>query len=281
MKSSNQQNLATVNKLLNLCEERFSHYQKIPDFFDNISSEITSFDYTPEQILLDETRLSWFVEHTNILTTESVVEIGSNLGFFCLSLAHQYGITVKGYEPIDAYAKAAQALADLAQLEARCNFFNRSICLNDIDDLPEADYLVHLNVLHHAGSVYDQEKVVSLGGWAQYATEYFSRLRKKFRYAFFQTGNMGKGTPWFDNNQTYQLLPGIFESAGWSVNKIGVIEDFNTLNYRTYTHDERSNIPLFNCRRNTETNLVEYLLEGKVIAKKPTGLAQRPLWLLN
>ena len=60
-------------------------------------------------------------------------------------------ILATGYEALGDYCKCKNYFG-LMDCENRTNFFNRSIKAGDIMKLENADLLVELNVLHHAGS---------------------------------------------------------------------------------------------------------------------------------
>ena len=53
--------------------------------------------------------------------------------------------------------------------DKKVKFHSTPIKLNDIAKLKKADLLIELNVLHHAGSFYDQRNVSSVGDWRKYA----------------------------------------------------------------------------------------------------------------
>jgi hypothetical protein len=81
------------------------------------------------------------------------------------------------------------------------------------------DSLLCLNLLHHAGSLFDNE-IVLRDGWEPYASEWLTVLRKKCRLAVLSIGFKGSSKPvrW---NVSRPLRPlrfiEIATRAGWSV----------------------------------------------------------------
>ena len=75
-----------------------------------------------------------------------------------------------------------------------------------------------------------------------------------------------------------EQLDSLLNKAGWKTIAVGFIEDFNNIKYSTYNSDNLWKIPITECKRNTDTGLVDYFRNNKFCASLPTGLAARPLW---
>ena len=100
----------------------FSHYQQIPDFvFDKFFEDKDKPDYATNQLLLDAPRYEFLTSSLDC-SKLNVVEVGSNLGYFCLSLAHDFDCQAIGFEPITNYQNAATLLADICNLRDCCSF---------------------------------------------------------------------------------------------------------------------------------------------------------------
>lgn len=271
--------LETLNACISSTSKLFSHYQVLPNaIIDRFARQITS-DYSPEQLSLDAARLSFLTQNHDV-ENSLVHEFGSNLGYFCLSLAQDFHCTVNGFEPIEEYARAANAMAQLLDLDSVANFEGRGVLLSDIDKIPECDLLIELNVLHHAGAVFDIAE--ASGCWDQYAIERLSRMRARAKTLFFQTGNMCKGEALFSSVDVVSHMVEILSKAGWTIKVVGMISDLtaSTLNYDHFSIANMSDIPTYHCRRNPETGLVDYHAPlGDCHASLLTGLANRPLWV--
>ena len=70
----------------------------------------------------------------------------------------------------------------------------------------------------------------------------------------------------------------LLKKSGWNIKAIGAIENFDYIEYFTYTIDNLDKVPITKCIRNLSTALVDYLRDEKIVASLPTGLAARPLW---
>jgi len=149
---------------------------------------------------------------------------------------------------------------------------------DNIEELPQADVLINLNVIHHAGRVFDCDVVTRLGGWAAYAQSYLEKLSHKGRYLFFQTGNTWPAARLFQNTEAPEFLSGILGRSGWRVIDVGIFDKLPELTLSSYSLTMMASIPRIWCQRNTTTDLVDYYHERNLLASFPTGLAQRPLF---
>jgi len=275
--ADSKDDLVRLSCLLEKNVGRFSNYQVIPGFIREMIPEIGNTGYQQRQICLDASRYRWLREQYKE-TGFKAVEIGANLGYFSLRLADDCGAEVTAYEPLSDYAEICRILSSVGKVKEKVSVINREVDFEGLLTLPFSDLMIHLNVLHHAGSSFDLNRVSKRQHWRSHAREYLRRLSEKTSFLFFQTGNMWNGEPLFPGADAVPFTAELLENSNWRVESIGVIDDLETLEYATFMVDEIGEIPRIYCRRNPGSNLVDYYLEGEVIGNFRTGLAQRPLW---
>tara|TARA_B100000035_G_C21016430_1_gene562049 strand:+ start:422 stop:1261 length:840 start_codon:yes stop_codon:yes gene_type:complete len=278
------QELDELRRLLANTTQRFTHYQNLPPSLLRKYGYDLLGEYTPEQLSLDASRLKFLEKHVGLQGLK-VTEIGSNLGFFCLQLAETHQAVVTGFEPIESYARASTLMARLLSLpEENCQFISSGVTLSNISFIDNCDLAIELNVMHHAGSLFDCEVVENSGGWLQYATKRLAAIREKARYLYFQTGNMRNGKPLFASEDSIEVVSKILDDSGWSVDTVGMLKDLSTYNldYESYLMSDIDEIPRYQCRRNPQTDKVEYLnLQTSSKTFLATGLGNRPLWICS
>lgn len=272
-----QENLEHLEQVLAEGDVRFSKYQSIPDFVrDKLVGLGGKIVYSPNQIDLDARRFQFL---KTVLPREAVtvVEIGANLGYFGLSLAHDRPCKYIGYEPLEFCVSAASALAELGDVSSHCEFRNEPVDLKDIRNLPDADLIIELNVLHHAGALFDKDQMQKLG-WRAYGLARLKALRERSARLFFQTGNSAGNETLFQSIDAVEFVFDLLNSAGWKVRNVGTIDDLESLEYVSHSYKNRDAARTYTCRRDPVSNLVEYQLDGSVVGHLKTGLANRPLW---
>ena len=276
--------LDELRRLLANTAQRFTHYQNLPTTLLSKYGYDMLGEYKPEQLSLDASRLKFLEKHLGLQGLK-VTEIGSNLGFFCLQLAATHQAFVTGFEPIESYARASTLMANLLSLpHQNCEFISSGVTLSDISFIGNCDLMIELNVMHHAGSLFDCEVVENSGGWIQYATKRLAAIREKAKYLYFQTGNMKNGKPLFASENSIEVVAEILENSGWSVDAVGMLKDLSTqnLDYESYLMSDINEIPRYQCRRNLQTDKVEYFnLQTGMTNSLATGLGNRPLWICS
>jgi hypothetical protein len=270
----------TFENLKKLLKEecgRFSHYQELPPCVENKIEGRISDVYTQSQLSLDELRYDWLVQQVQP-EGMSVVEIGSNLGYFVLRLSSEYDAMVEAYEPVSSYAKVTTLMAQLCGVNERVLCHNRGVIKSDLVDFLDNDLIITLNVLHHAGIEYDCKAVIEIGGWENYIVDYLSILKNNGKRLFLQMGNISSGDRLFPMEESVPYVYSLLKKSGWIVQSIGLIEDFKSMEYSTYGVDCLNDIPVTSCSRNASTGMVDYFRNGVLCASLYTGLAARPLW---
>lgn len=233
----------------------------------------------------DEIRFNWMKKMIfPKIKFKSLTDIGSNLGYFCLRFNQYYKTRCIGYE----YEKLTFIRANKLKKNFKdIKYFNKGLNLNNLNKINKTDIMLNLNVLHHAGHMYDK-KLVKLEGkksnstkinWPMYAQKYLNILSRKSKYLFFQTGNVNSNINHYQNSETFKLLPTILNKSGWKIMKIGVAQlSKKKIIYKTYKNSELKKIPIITCKKNTKTGEVIYYKNNKPIFKYETGFLQRPLF---
>jgi hypothetical protein len=271
--------LKQLNELIPQEKGEHHNYQDLASLVQVLSGELHQVGYQHEQIPLDQVRYEWL--RTRIASragVSSILEVGGNLGYLCLRLVQELGLRATCVEPIEDYVRISNLLAKGFGLEHLYQSRRAFVLWENIDALPQADVLINLNVIHHAGRVFDSDVVARLGGWAAYAQSYLQKLAHKGRYLFFQTGNTWPAQRLFENTEAPEFLAGILGHSGWRVIDVGIFDRLPELTLSSYPLSEMARIPRIWCQRNTATDLVDYYHEKRLLASFPTGLAQRPLF---
>jgi hypothetical protein len=202
---------------------KHSVYQNVPDF---VSAEIGYTEPIDEAWRGDRPRLSYLAGLRAPKAGEQWVDFGANTGFFTLSLAKQYPRT--SFVAVEANPNHSRFISLVAKYFALDNVsvFERSIGAAQLAQLPRSDFLLHLNVLHHAGHDFDAAEVRAPEGFPGYARRYLALLRERTRGMLFQLGsNWGgdKRQPLVDaRNDALKLgtFSGWLRDAGWRISAV-------------------------------------------------------------
>jgi hypothetical protein len=278
-KPLSQDVLLELKELLPQEKGEHHNYQDLESLVQVLSGEQHSVGYTQEQIPLDAQRFQWIKARiAAIAGVRSVLEIGGNLGYLCLRLMQELGVQATCVEPIEDYVRISTLLAKGFGLAHLYRGRPALVLWDNLAELPQADVLINLNVLHHAGRVFDNDVVARLGGWGAYAQSYLEKLSHKGRYLFFQTGNTWPSARLFGNTEAPEFLADILNRSGWRVVDVGICDKLPQLTFSSYPFSQMQSIPRIWCQRNPSTDLVDYFQGNTLLASFPTGLAQRPLF---
>lgn len=176
------------NELQKLYSDASKHsvYQNVPDF---VSAELGYTETIDEGWRSDRPRLSYLLSNALPAPGETWLDFGANTGFFTLSLAHQFPQSV--FVAVEANPNHADFIKRVAQHFQLSNVevISQAIGFRELHSLPRADFLLHLNVLHHAGHDFDRELVPDLEHFPEYAKCYLGKLRKQTGRMLFQIGS--------------------------------------------------------------------------------------------
>lgn len=268
-----------LNDIIPRDKQEHYNYQDLASLIQVLTGEPYPIGYRHEQIPLDEPRYQWLKARiASLPRADSVLEIGGNLGYICLRLVQELGLRATCLEPIEDYVRISTFLARELGLAHLYQGRRALVLWDNLTDLPQADVLINLNVLHHAGRVFDCDVVGSLGGWEAYAQSYLAKLVHKGRYLFFQTGNTWPSARLFGNIEAPDFLADLLHRSGWRVIDLGIFDKLPQLSMTSYPLSEIGSVPRIRCERNATTDLVDYYHQDRLLASFPTGLAQRPLF---
>ena len=173
---------------------KHSAYQNIPEF---VSAELGYTESIDEGWRGDRPRLSFLTECRTPAAGETWLDFGANTGFFALSLAHRFPQTsFLAVEANPNHARFIERVAHYFQMR-NVEVIQRAVGLRELPMLPRSDFMLHLNVLHHAGHDFDRELVPERSGFAEYARSYLACLREITSAMLFQVGSNWGG----DRNQ--------------------------------------------------------------------------------
>ena len=247
---------------------RHSNYQNFSEFKKNSNKD---------NINLDKLRFDWIqkVINTNKKISK-MTDIGSNLGYMCVKFNEIFNAQCLGYE----YEKPTYVKArEIINKNPAIKYLNKGLKLSTLKLLKKTDLIIHLNVLHHAGHMYDQNLIKNSNDWKKYSLKYLKILSKKSKFLFFQTGNVNYNKNYFSNEETFVLLPQILKSSGWSIKNIGMINfSKKELKYNLYNNSEIKKISKISCKRDKKSKKVLYYKDKKLIFKYDSGFLQRPLF---
>lgn len=216
---------------------KHANYQNVPTFVQEALGYQESID---ESWRGDTARYAYLLRELDLQSGQYVADVGANTGFFALSLAHRYpNCRFAAYETNPNHVNFIRLVADAFEL-GNVTVQAKSVDLAGIDDLPNFDVLLHLNVLHHAGQDFDSGLVTEPQEMTPYAEAYLSKLAKRASTLAFQMGyNWGgdKTRPIIaPENQMAMVawLSNLFRRTGWQISAMAFAtrNDFSEIMYR-------------------------------------------------
>lgn len=197
---------------------KHSAYQNIPDF---VSAELGYTETIDESWRGDRPRLTYLYEARKPAAGEIWMDFGANTGFFTLSLAKTHPQTrFIAVEANPNHAAFIRRVADYFQM-GNVGVIQSAVGIEDLPSLPKVDFMLHLNVLHHAGHDFDKHAVACIEDFGEYAQRYLKLLRGVARGLFFQMGsNWGgdKSRPLvglYEDAEKLRLFATWLRYAGW------------------------------------------------------------------
>ena len=202
---------------------KHSTYQSIPDF---VSAELGYAEVVDGNWRSDRPRLEYLATHRNPVAGETWLDFGANTGFFVLSLAYRFPQT--SFIAIEANPNHAAFIQRIAGYFDLCNIevIGRSVGLRELRSLPSSDFMLHLNVLHHAGYDFDAGLVPTRADFPDYAKRYLSSLRTITKGMLFQMGsNWGgdKKEPLVgvrEDVEKLEVFTSLLTVAGWRPERV-------------------------------------------------------------
>jgi hypothetical protein len=164
-------------------------------------------------------------------TLEHVIDIGGHSGYFCLSLIDAGIIkTATVYDLATEALSVGRMMAEHMGIANRIEFVERSVDLDFLRELPRVDAIFCLNLLHHAGQQFDQARV-RRDGWASYATEWLTEMRRKSRLSILSMAFRRNLPPYWGT--PYETRPAsvaqLALQAGWTILYEANVSNIQTL----------------------------------------------------
>ena len=169
---------------------RHGNYQEIPPSIpQHLRQKLPEYPKTR----LESARFDWLDRH-GIFTNKRIVEIGGNLGYFSIRATSERDATSVVYEPDNRLGTVMSLMAALSGVTDRIQIRNTPVQLSNWPDMPAADLVINLNVIHHAGQEFDKSIIKTPDDWRSYAVEFLRLLTKVAPLMAFQTGFLWSDT---------------------------------------------------------------------------------------
>jgi hypothetical protein len=215
---------------------KHSAYQSIPGFVSDALGYRVDVDQGWRG---DHPRLRYLVHRRPPRAGEHWGDFGANTGFFTLTLARENPDT--RFTAIEANANHARFIQRIVDYFGMSNVrvLSQSIGFSQLHTLQSLDFLLHLNVLHHAGHDFDANLVKSREAFGTYAVNYLSALRQRAASMVFQLGsNWGgdKDQPLVgvrDDGPKLELFSTWLKRSGWDIGEVAYAtrDDANAITY--------------------------------------------------
>jgi hypothetical protein len=253
--------------------ESLGAYSRIPDRLQKMYPDLVpaakedKFGATDRLAAIEET-----LKNRNLGT---MIDLGGNAGYFSLSLVDSgmaSGSTVYDSNP-EAIA-AGRLMAKELGLDDKVAFVARSVDLDFVRALGSADTIVCLNLLHHAGALFDMDSVIK-SGWEAYAREWLVQLRTKTELAILGLGFKSAKPPHWKiaPDERAKRFGDLARATGWHIGYDANIEDLRSIGIQA-ANGLRT--------RNTEAPLgYSGLTSDKKELKAPSLLSKYHLYILQ
>ncbi len=201
---------------------KHSHYQIMPD---RLSEFLDPAEHNKKHSRYDRERMDYFKRHVPFAGA-SVVDIGSNTGYFSFEALSAGARNVLAFEGNPEHADFIRTAADLAgvQLQVREEY------LQFHGDMPggTCDIVLLLNVLHHVGSDFG-DKQISMAEAKELIIKNLNYFADQTKYVIFQIGfswMTNYDLPLFPNGSKAEMIEMVTKGVKdhWDVVAIGIAE---------------------------------------------------------
>lgn len=148
-----------------------------------------------------------------------LADLGGNSGFFSLSLI-DIGLAERSviYDLEPGAVTAGRRMSESMGLSDRTEYREQALGLEFVNKMDEVDTVLCLNLIHHAGAVFDMEPVQRIG-WDAYALQWLTGLRRRSRLAIFGIGFKGGKPPYWDTPHADRprRFCQLGKNAGWTI----------------------------------------------------------------
>ena len=150
--------------------QRLTLYTRLPSRLEEMYPDIAALQKQDKTGVLDRLEAIRFTLGNRDLG--SVIDLGGNSGYFCLSLIDA-GMISKAtvYDMAGDALAAGRLMAQEMGIGDRITFVKQRIDFDFLRSLPCVDSIFCLYLLHHAGTLFDTERV-RRDGWERYAEDW-------------------------------------------------------------------------------------------------------------
>ncbi len=172
-------------------------------------------------------RLDYFLKNVDI-KNKSVLDIGGNTGYFTFEFLKNGASSLEYYEGNQEHAKFVQLASEVLGYTDSLSVYNKYY---NFDQDEKYDVVLLLNVLHHLGDDFGDDKV-SKEKALETIIEHMKAMAKQTDILVFQLGFNWKGDrnlPLFENGTKKELIDFITSNLNdeFNILKIGVAEEQN------------------------------------------------------
>lgn len=202
----------TESELATLCA-----YSRLPDRLKDMLGEQGITDVEDEFGVEDRLRAIKSVLKGAPLN--DVIDLGGNAGFYCLTFADAGMLSHSTVIDLDRKAlDAGQKMAAYMGLQDKVDFKEQRVDLDFVQSLPQVHTIICLNLIHHAGVLFDGPIVAEVG-WDEYARRWLSEFRKKSKLLIFGVGLKGQKPVHWDIPAVERAgrIVDIAKQSGWTV----------------------------------------------------------------
>lgn len=254
-------------------------YQSLPDFVQEQLDLELPLDHNWRS---DRPRYEYLIRNVDFRGLQ-VADIGANIGFFALSLAHSFGARVVAYEANPNHARMIERIAAAFGV-AGVQVHAQGVGLREADRLAGSDFVLFNNVAHHAGHDFDAGLVPDRTALRPHLVAYLRGLAAHSGRLCFQMGyNWGgdKSQPIVPVDDCRALLDytcGALTEAGWRIDsaalahRIGDRIEYTDIDWRHALRGRRDKVP---------ADPRQALIECAIPAAGLSEFYRRPLFLCS
>jgi len=170
-------------------------------------------------------RLDYFLKNVDI-QNKKVLDIGGNTGYFTFEFLKNGASTLEYYEGNQEHAQFVKLASEVLGYENKLNVHNEYY---NFDQDKQYDVILLLNVLHHLGDDFGDDKVLKEKA-LELIIEYMNVMAKQTDILVFQLGFNWKGDrnlPLFENGTKKELIDFITSNLSdhFQILNIGVAEE--------------------------------------------------------
>lgn len=206
---------------------------KIPELIKNKKLQTTGYTRFPKRIRLKipditkyeiedrygiEARLEAIKKYFPKKNIGTIQDLGGNSGFFAQSLIDEKYATkavIYDSEFLKNIFKTGKWMAKILNIEKKIHFTKKKITFHFIKNMPASETIICMNLLHHAGNLFDKSLVKRIGfnNYLQKAIQSFRKKANKLILSLACDFNLSKK----DRQQEQKKINLMLIQNGWKV----------------------------------------------------------------